>query len=81
MKKLYMTKKRERILHEALSIDNLLYRKFDQMQQRIDDYALHLKKTYKNVIQVKRIRNEVVYIEQIVDIQKIDGEGLVITIT
>jgi hypothetical protein len=81
MKKIYMTKKREKILHEAISIDDLLYRKFDQMERHIQEYARHLERTYKNVIQVKRRKGNVNYIERVIDVQKVDGEGLIITIT
>jgi len=81
MKKIYLTKKRKQRLHEELSINDILYRTFEQMQQRVNEYARHLDKTYKNVIQVKSkdIKGDY-YIEQIIDVQKVDGEGLVITV-
>ena len=50
------------------------------MEQRINEYAQHLKRTYKNVIQVRRKKGNVWIIEQLVDVQKVDGEGLIITI-
>ncbi len=81
MKKIYLTKKREKELHTALSIDDILYRKFEQMQERISKYARHLDKTYKNVLEVRRQDIEGnIYIEQIIDVKKVDGEGLIITI-
>jgi hypothetical protein len=80
-RKLYLTKNREKMLHTALSIDEILYRKFEQMEEHIHEYARHLEKTYKKVNQVRRIKDGVIYLEQIVDVQKIDGEGLIITIT
>ena len=80
-KKLYLTKNRKEILHNAISVDDILYRMFEQMQQHIDEYAKHLEKTYKNVIRIQRKDIEGNYnIEQIIDVQKVDGEGLVITI-
>ncbi|MEK6881568.1 MAG: hypothetical protein AABY22_18240, partial [Nanoarchaeota archaeon] len=77
---LYLTKNRKKELHTAISIDDILYRKFEQMEQRINEYAQHLKRTYKNVIQVRRKKGNVWIIEQLVDVQKVDGEGLIITI-
>ena len=80
-KKLYLTKSRKKRLHNELSINDILYRTFEQMQERIDKYARHLNKTYKNVVQVRSKDFEGnFYIEQIIDVQKIDGEGLVITV-
>lgn len=81
-KKLYLTKNRKKALHTAISIDEVLYRTYEQMQQRINEHARHLEKTYKKVIQVRRrdIKNGITLIEPIIDIQKIDGEGLIITI-
>ena len=80
-KKLYLTKSRKARLHNELSINDILYRTFEQMQERVDKYAKHLDKTYKNVVQVKSkdIKGNF-YIEQIIDVQKVDGEGLVITV-
>lgn len=75
-----MTKKREKILHTAISIDDLLYRKFDQMNQSIHEYAAHLRKTYKNVILIQREKDGIIYNEQIIDVKAIDGEGLLIKI-
>lgn len=81
MTKLYLTKNRKKALHTAISIDEILYRTHEKMRQEIDEYARHLKKTYKKVIQVRRQDIEGnIYIEQIIDISKIDGEGLIITI-
>ena len=81
MTKLNLTKNRKKALHTALSIENILYRTYEKMREDIDRYARHLDKTYKNVIQVRRKDIEGnYYIEQIIDVQKIDGEGLLITI-
>jgi SMC interacting uncharacterized protein involved in chromosome segregation len=80
-KKIYLTKNRKKALHTAISIDEILYRTFEQMQQHIEEYARHLNKTYKNVIQVRSKDMEGnFYIEQIIDVQKVDGEGLIITV-
>lgn len=78
---MYLTKGRKARLHNELSINDMLYRTFEQMQERVDAYAKHLNKTYKNVVQVrsKDIKGNF-NIEQIIDVQKVDGEGLVITI-
>jgi hypothetical protein len=80
-RKLYLTKNRKKWLHTEISINEVLYRTFEQMQQHIDEYAKHLNKTYKNVIQVRRkdIKGNY-YIDQIIDVQKIDGEGIIITV-
>lgn len=80
MKKLYMTKSREKQLHNAISIDDILYRKFELMEQRIHKHARHLDRTYKNVIRVQRRKSDANYIERIIAVQKIDGEGLLVTI-
>ena len=81
MTKLNLTKNRKKALHTALSIENILYRTYEKMREDIDRYARHLDKTYKNVIQVRRkYIDGNYYIEQIIDVQKIDGEGLLITI-
>ena len=80
-KKLYLTKDRKKALHMAVSIDDILYRTYEKMQEEVQKYARHLDRTYKNVVQVKRKDIEGnYYIEQIIDVQKINGEGLVITI-
>lgn len=86
MKKIYMTKKREKALHTAISIDDLLYRKFEIERERIDKYARHLERTYKNVIRVRRLSKEGnfthgnLYLEKVISVDKVDGEGLIITI-
>ena len=80
MRKLYLTKNRKKMLHTALSMDDVLYRKFEVMRKEIDDYAKHLQKTYKNVIRVHRQVGNVLIVEQIIDVQKLDGEGIFIKI-
>jgi len=80
-KKLYLTKNRKEALHTAISIDDVLCRTYEQMQESINKYARSLDRTYKNVIQVRRkdIKGNY-YIEQIIDVQKVEGEGLIVTI-
>jgi len=81
-KKLYLTKNRKKELHAAISINDVLYRTYEKMQESINKYARSLDRTYKNVIQVKRkdIKGNY-YIVQIIDVQKVEGEGLIITIS
>lgn len=81
MKKIYLTKNRKKALHNAISTNDVLYRIYEKMREDIDKYARHLDKTYKNVVQIRRKDIEGNYmIEEIIDVQKVDGEGLVITI-
>lgn len=80
-KKLYLTKKRKAGLQVALSIDDVMYRMHEQMQEQINKYAKHLEKTYKKVVQVRSVDiNGNLNIEQVIDVKKIDGEGLIVTI-
>lgn len=65
----------------ALSIDDVLYRMHKKMQEYIDKRAQHLERTYKHVVRVQRRDIEGnMNIEQVINVQKIDGEGLIITI-
>jgi len=80
-KKLYLTKNRKKELHTAISIDDVLYRTYEQMQESANKYARHLNRTPKNVIQLRKKDIKGNYdIEQIIDVQKVEGEGLIIKI-
>lgn len=79
-KKLYLTKNRKKALDVALSMDDVLYRKYEVMREDLDKYARYLNRTYKNVIQVKERKDNADYLKQIIDVQKVEGEGLIIVI-
>lgn len=78
MKKIVLTKKRLKALDIALSIDDVLYRKFEVLNE---DLRKRAKQMYRanQVMRVIRLKDKTPYIEQIVEETKTD-EGIIVYI-
>lgn len=79
--KIRMTKNRKRILHRALSINDLLYRQFELMREDFDKRSRYVEKNYQKFIEIRRKDGQGnVHVERIKDIVKLDEFGLIIYI-
>lgn len=80
MKKVYLTKKRLKALEMAITLDDILYAKFDRLHRQLNEDVRRLYLNPKKVFRViKKHKNHLENV-QIIDVQMSD-EGSVIYVT
>lgn len=78
MSKIRLTKKRLRLLHVAMSLDDVLFEKFRRLNEQLGKERLALLKS-KQVISVRQRRGKILYALQIEDIL-VSPEGTMVIV-